>query len=92
MATSPLLSLLVPFCHVPYTFRSENLGGGGGCLSLFQVHFWGSHPFVFIPGAMFNPRWTLRNDHSIASESYCSQNTVACLASLPVIIYWTLWL
>ena len=74
-ATSPLLSLFVPFCHVPYTFRSEHLGGGGGCLSLFQVHFLGGHLFVFIPGAMFIPRWTLRNDHSIASGSYCSRNT-----------------
>ena len=48
--------------------------------------FFGGHPFVFIPGAMFNPRWTLRNDHSIASDGNRSQNAVACLASLPVII------
>ena len=37
-------------------------GAGGGRLSfLFQVHlliFLGL-PFVFIPGALFNPTWTL---------------------------------
>ena len=88
LAWLPLLFFLclIHFVMLLILFRSENLGGGGGCLSLFQVHFLGSHPFVLIPGAMFNPRWTFRNDHSIASDSFCSQNTVACLASLPVII------
>ena len=81
-------------CSLYLLFR--NLGGGGGCLSLFQVHFWGGHrlslfqvqclilggrygtTIQLLVAAIVRRILSLRNDHSIASDSYCSQNSRCC--------------
>ena len=60
----PVLSLVLSSSFVSFlSFFFMGGGGGGRGLSLFQVHlliFLGP-PVVFIPGAFFNPIWTLKS-------------------------------
>ena len=78
-------------CSLYFSFRR-----GGGCLSLFQVHFGGATrlslfqvqclilgerygmTIQLLVAAIVRRILTLRNDHSVASDSYCSQNSRCC--------------
>ena len=53
-AISPLLALILSSVCI---FVGEKFGRGRRVLQVHLLVFLG-HPFVFIPGAFLNPRWT----------------------------------